>query len=75
VSDLTIRTRPNVDIPLAIVAIGLTLLLAFTARGAIAAHPAVTTPAPVASPVFEPSPVAPAQAPAPKEKDKGPGHR
>ena len=70
--ELEVRTRPHIDIPLAAVALGLTLLLAFTVRGSLAPT-AVPTASPVVSPV--PAQVAPAQiapaAPAPKEKGKG----
>ena len=74
-SDLVIRTRPHIDIPLAIVAIGLALLLAVTAHGATVPHAPVAMPT---APVITQAPAAtdaPVSAPAaPKEKPKGKGH-
>ena len=70
--ELEVRTRPHIDIPLAAIALGLTLLLAFTVRGSLAPT-AVPTASPLASPL--PAQVAPTQiapvAPPPKEKPKG----
>lgn len=72
-SDLTVHTRPAIDIPLAIVALGLTLLLAISARGSLADRPSTATATPlISSAPSVAAPVAPA-APAPA-KEKGKGH-
>ena len=72
-SDITVRTRPAIDIPLLVVAIGLTLLVAFTARGALATtHAGAPTAAPLVSPTENPS-LAPAVPPPKKDDHKGHG--
>ena len=73
VSELTIKTRPAVDIPLAIVAIGLTLLLAITAHGATATPQSNATPIPAVSAAPAAATAAPIVAPAQPKKDKGRG--
>ena len=68
-SDLTVHTRPAIDIPLAIVALGLTLLLAISARGSLAERPSTATPTPLVSSAPSVAPAVPVPA-----KEKGKGH-
>jgi hypothetical protein len=70
-ADLTVRTRPGVDIPLAVIAVGLALLLAITARGALAPRESTVTPSPIASALPTQTAAAPVIAPAPPKEKKG----